>query len=175
MHVEDSASDLEWCAKKLMSVKLWSVGKGEDERMWRANVKDVEGEVLVVSQFTLYGTITKKQQPDFRNAAKSDTARKQYETFLALARIEGIPAGKSGKKPDAAKVATTDGGDYVGGVAVRGGVFGAMMDVGLVNDGPVTLIVDSREKGGPSFAGGGQAPSPSPPPAAGQLGSVSDP
>jgi len=84
-------------------------------------VKQKEYEILCVSQFTLYGTLSKKNQPDYKLAMKADGAQKMYNQFLDMLK-EGYEEDK-----------------------ISDGAFGEMMDVGLVNDGPVTLVIDSRE------------------------------
>jgi len=113
----DGEAESKYCAKKLCAAKLWAneAGKG-----WRKSVKQMEFEVLLVSQFTLYGDITnKKHTPDFKLSMKTEQAHEAYESFKAHVSAEY----------DARQV--------------KDGVFGAMMDVELVNDGPVTLIIDS--------------------------------
>lgn len=79
-------------------------------------------EILCVSQFTLYGTLSKKNQPDYKLAMKADQAQMMYNQFLDMLK-EGYDDTK-----------------------IFDGAFGEMMDVGLVNDGPVTLVIDSREE-----------------------------
>ena len=120
LHCEDEAADLEYCRRKLLQAKLWNNEKGSP---WRHSVKQKNLEILCVSQFTLYGTLSsKKHTPDYRDSMKSEAARSMYSDFLELLR------------QDYAKEKIQDG------------VFGAMMDVELVNDGPVTLVIDSRTK-----------------------------
>ena len=119
LHVEDTDADLQYCAKKLLGAKLWP---NENEKLWRQSVKQQDLEVLLVSQFTLYGTVAnKKHSPDYKDAMKSEQASASFDAFASLCAAEY----------DADRVKT--------------GVFGEMMDVALVNDGPVTLVVDSRE------------------------------
>ena len=79
-------------------------------------------QVLCVSQFTLYGTLTKKNQPDYKKAMKSEPAREMYNEFLEML--------KAAYEED----------------KIKDGQFGAMMDVSLVNDGPVTLVIESDPK-----------------------------
>jgi D-tyrosyl-tRNA(Tyr) deacylase len=116
LHEHDTATDLEYCCKKLLACKLW---ENESGGMWRHGVKQKGYEVLLVSQFTLYGTLSKKNQPDYKLAMKSVPAEQLYSNFLAMVR----------GKYEAEKV--------------KDGVFGAMMHVSLVNDGPVTLVIES--------------------------------
>ncbi|KAL9185212.1 hypothetical protein ACHAXT_002989 [Thalassiosira profunda] len=118
LHTEDRESDLQYCAKKLLAVKMWENGNGAP---WRQHVKQKGYEILCVSQFTLYGTLSKKNQPDYKLAMKAQQANDMYNQFLDMLR-EGYDREK-----------------------IFDGKFGEMMDVALVNDGPVTLVIDSRE------------------------------
>ena len=111
---EDEDGDLVWMADKLSGLRIF---EDADEKMNLA-VTDVGGAILSVSQFTLYGDCRKGRRPNFMGAARPEQAEAMYDRFNGLLRERGI------------EVAT--------------GRFGAMMDVALVNDGPVTLIVDSR-------------------------------
>jgi D-tyrosyl-tRNA(Tyr) deacylase len=110
----DSLDDANWLAQKVASLRLFA----DAEDKMNLSVADVSGAVLVVSQFTLYGDCRKGRRPSFVDAAPPETAVPLYEAFINAVKAEGIP------------VAT--------------GRFGAMMQVELVNDGPVTLIVDSK-------------------------------
>ena len=119
LHVSDTDADLRYCAKKLLGAKLWA---NENDKAWRQSVKQLDYEVLLVSQFTLYGSLAnKKHSPDYKDAMKSEQASADFDAFASLCAAE-YHADK-----------------------IQKGVFGAMMDVALVNDGPVTLIVDSHE------------------------------
>ncbi len=112
----DTEADAAWLSTRLLGAKLW---ENEDGKPWRKSVANLGYDVLLVSQFTLYGTLNKKHVPDYKRAMSPAQARALYETLMVyLAR-----AHRSG--------------------AVRGGVFGAIMAVQLVNDGPVTLVVES--------------------------------
>ena len=91
---------------------------------WDRSVMDIDGEVLFVSQFTLHGYF-KGNRPDFHRAMDPERAKAFYRDFLAIAR-ERVYAGK--------------------GTRIKDGIFGAKMDVALVNDGPVTLLMDSRDR-----------------------------
>mmetsp|Transcript_20934 Transcript_20934/g.42679 ORF Transcript_20934/g.42679 Transcript_20934/m.42679 type:complete len:234 (+) Transcript_20934:13-714(+) len=118
LHQDDTRSDLEYCAKKLLACKLW---ENDNCAPWRQHVKQKQYEILCVSQFTLYGTLSKKNQPDYKLAMKADLAQEMYSNFLELLR-NGYEMNK-----------------------IFDGKFGAMMDVGLVNDGPVTIMIESRD------------------------------
>ena len=116
LHVHDGPEDLEYCRKRLLACKLWANESGG----WRHSVKQKGMEVLLVSQFTLYGTLSKKNQPDYKLSMKSIPAQEMYSRF-----VEDVRANYEAEK-------------------VHDGVFGAMMDVELVNDGPVTIIIESE-------------------------------
>lgn len=100
-------------AQKVAGLRIFA----DAEDKMNASVTDIGGEVLVVSQFTLYGDCRKGRRPNFMAAAPPETARPLYETFIAA--LEGL------------------------GVPVAQGRFGARMALSLVNDGPVTLLVES--------------------------------
>ena len=108
----DSQSDLEWMARKCLELRIFADEEGKMNR----SALDVGGEVLVVSQFTLYGDCRKGRRPDFLASAPAEEAKTLYGKFLDI--MSGCRA------------------------KVAGGVFGAKMNVRLVNDGPVTLIID---------------------------------
>lgn len=108
----DSAEQVQWMADKVVGLRLFV---DNDDKM-NLSLADVGGELLVVSQFTLYGDAAKGRRPSFLDAARPDTAIPLYESFVAALRERGV------------KVET--------------GEFGAMMEVELVNDGPVTLWLE---------------------------------
>lgn len=114
---EDTPEDLRWTARKIAAMRIFDDAEG----VMNLSVKDVDGEILAVSQFTLYASTVKGNRPSYIKAAKPDVAIPLYENFLSVLEEE---LGKSVKK----------------------GIFGADMKVGLVNDGPVTIIVDSKLK-----------------------------
>jgi D-tyrosyl-tRNA(Tyr) deacylase len=109
----DSAAEAEQLAEKIYGLRLFN---DEQQRMNRS-LEEVGGAVLAVSQFTLHGDCRKGRRPSFDRAASAEQAKALYETFLAALRRRGL--------------------------RVETGVFQAMMDVELVNDGPVTLLVDT--------------------------------
>ena len=108
----DTDEALAWMTKKVVQLRVFP----DDEGKMNRSVEDADGGILVVSQFTLYGDARKGNRPSFIDAARPEVAIPLYERFVALLRATGRP------------VAT--------------GEFGAMMDVELVNDGPVTLILE---------------------------------
>lgn len=114
---DDTDEDLEWCARKLAAMRIFD----DEDGVMNLSVKDVDGEILVVSQFTLYASTVKGNRPSYIKAAKPDVAVPLYEKFMELVEEQ---SGKS----------------------VGRGIFGADMKVELVNDGPVTIIVDSKLK-----------------------------
>jgi D-tyrosyl-tRNA(Tyr) deacylase len=117
IHENDTETDLQYCCKRLLACKLF---ENENGVAWRHGVKQKGLEILCVSQFTLYGTLTKKHQPDYKLAMKSIPAKEHYEMFLEMLK-----------------------NDYEYHM-IQDGIFGAMMDVALVNDGPVTIVIESE-------------------------------
>lgn len=111
----DDAADLDWMAGKIVRMRLFA----DDAGVMNRNVREVGGEILAVSQFTLYASVKKGNRPSWSRAARGDVSQPLFQDFVArLARELGRP------------VAT--------------GTFGADMQVSLVNDGPVTVSIDSR-------------------------------
>lgn len=111
---DDTESDARWMADKVAGLRIFEDSEGKMNH----SVLDTGGGVLSVSQFTLYGDCRKGKRPNFMAAARPEQAEPLYETFNDLLRARGL--------------------------VVETGKFGAMMDVALVNDGPVTLILDSK-------------------------------
>ncbi|MGL4989483.1 MAG: D-aminoacyl-tRNA deacylase [Cetobacterium sp.] len=111
----DTEKDVEWLAKKITDLRVFN---DSDDKM-NLGLKDVDGELLVISQFTLYGNCIKGRRPAFIDAAKPDIANELYEKFLKKCRVLGFKT--------------------------EAGVFGADMKVELLNDGPVTLIIDTAD------------------------------
>lgn len=112
---EDQESAADYLAQKILGLRIF---EDADEKM-NLSVEDTRGEVLVVSQFTLYGDVRKGKRPSFDAAARPEEAKRLYEYFVEKVRAAGIKC--------------------------RTGQFQAMMDVELVNAGPVTILVDSEK------------------------------
>ncbi len=111
----DTLADVAYMAEKISQLRVFSDAEGK----MNLSVGDVQGSVLAVSQFTLYGDCRRGRRPSYTEAARPEGAEELYMAFVSQVRAMGIP--------------------------VETGVFGAMMQVELVNDGPVTLLVDSTK------------------------------
>lgn len=113
----DANEDIEWLCAKICNMRIFS----DEEGKMNLSVKDMNGEILVVSQFTLHASTKKGNRPGFTAAARPEKAIPLYETFIATIEKE------LGKK-------------------VQTGKFGADMQVSLINDGPVTIFMDSKSR-----------------------------
>ncbi len=113
---DDTKEDIEWLVQKIINLRIFNDEEGKMNR----SIQDVQGEFLVVSQFTLYASTKKGNRPSFIVSAKPEIAVSLYENFIE----EIIKCG----------------------LVTQTGVFGADMKVALVNDGPVTIIIDSKNK-----------------------------
>jgi len=114
---EDTLEDIEWLAPKIAGLRIFSDSEGK----MNLSLKDMDGEALVVSQFTLFANTKKGNRPSFIDAAKPELAIPMYEQFVSRLETE---LGKT----------------------VKTGQFGADMKVDLLNDGPVTIIIDSKNR-----------------------------
>ena len=114
---EDTEEDLMWTARKLVAMRIFDDAEG----VMNLSVQDVGGDVMLVSQFTLYASTVKGNRPSYIKAAKPDIAIPLYEKFISI--VEQLLGKEVGK-----------------------GIFGAYMKVSLVNDCPVTIVVDSKLK-----------------------------
>ncbi len=112
----DAEKELEYIANKIANLRIFEDANGK----MNCSILDTSGEALVVSQFTLYGDCRKGRRPSFINAARPDVANDLYEQFITILEKLNIPT--------------------------RGGTFQAMMDVQLINDGPVTILLDSDKQ-----------------------------
>ena len=111
----DTVADAQWLAAKIASLRIFEDADGKIN----LTLDEVGGEIMIVSQFTLYGNCRKGRRPEFLNAARPETAIPLYEKFVSLVRAKGYH--------------------------VETGEFGAYMAVDSVNDGPFTLIVDTKD------------------------------
>ena len=117
IELKDSYEDIVWLTKKIINLRIFSDENGKMNH----SITDVSGEIIVVSQFTLHAKTKKGNRPSYINAAKPEIAIPLYEKFTDFLREES-------------------------GLNVYTGKFGADMKVSLINDGPVTIILDSKEK-----------------------------
>ena len=114
---EDNDTDLEWMTKKIGNLRIFN----DDEGKMNRSIQDVDGDILLISQFTLHGSTKKGNRPSFIKAAKPDIANVMYEKFI---KILEQSLGKE----------------------IQTGEFGGDMKVSLINDGPTTIIIDSKDK-----------------------------
>lgn len=112
---DDTDKDIEYLSDKIVNLRIF---EDENDKM-NLSLLDVKGELLVVSQFTLFGDLRKGKRPNFMSAASAQMANEMYMKFVEKCRTYGIN--------------------------VKTGVFGEHMDVSLINDGPVTIIIDSKK------------------------------
>lgn len=113
----DTDDDINWLTKKMVQLRIFN----DENGVMNHSVQDVDGDMIVVSQFTLHANTKKGNRPSYIRASKPDFAVPMYEKFIAKT-------------------------EEVFGKKVGTGIFGAMMEVSLVNDGPVTIIIDSKQK-----------------------------
>lgn len=112
----DTAEDIDWLTKKIVNLRIFS----DEEGKMNLSLLDVQGELLVVSQFTLHAQTKKGNRPSYIKAARPETANPLYELFVKEISTFGLP--------------------------VKTGEFGADMQVALINDGPVTILIDTQNK-----------------------------
>ena len=110
----DTDAELDWMSRKCLDLRLFP-GDNNSTR-WEKSVSEIQGEILVVSQFTLYGDCRKGRRPSFSNSASPEIAEKIYDRFVEKLQQSGL--------------------------SIASGQFGAMMEVQIENDGPVTLILE---------------------------------
>lgn len=113
----DTSEDVEWLCNKMVALRIFNDADG----VMNLSLKDINGELLLVSQFTLHAAVKKGNRPSYIQAAKPEIAIPLYEeTIKVLTGLLGKP--------------------------IQTGIFGADMQVGLINDGPVTIIIDTKNK-----------------------------
>jgi len=117
IELADTGEDIDWLSRKIVRLRVF----GDEDGAMNNSLLDIDGEVLVVSQFTLHASTKKGNRPSFIKAARPEIAIPLYEAFIAQLKTE------IGEK-------------------VLTGEFGAMMDVALINDGPVTVSIDSKTR-----------------------------
>ncbi len=115
VHHEDNEKDIELLARKCLGLRIFP----DEQGRMNLSVSDINGEIIVVSQFTLFGDVRRGLRPYYGEAALPDKANDYYEKFITALEESGI--------------------------SIKGGVFGAHMRVDLVNDGPVTIPINTRE------------------------------
>lgn len=114
---DDSAEDIEWLSKKIIGMRIF----GDEEGKMNLDIQQIDGNVLLISQFTLHASTKKGNRPSFIQAARPEMAIPLYEKMItSLSNLLGKP--------------------------IETGEFGADMKVSLVNDGPVTIIIDSKNR-----------------------------
>lgn len=113
----DTEEDLNFVADKCSNLRIFE----DDNEKMNLSLRDINGEVLIISQFTLYGDARKGNRPSFTDAARPDVAETMYEKFIMRMKSN------------------------LGNDKVKSGVFGTMMMVKIFNDGPVTILVESKE------------------------------
>lgn len=113
IHESDTKKEVDWCCRKIPTLRIFE----DDEGKMNRSVEDVNGGILVVSQFTLYGNAKKGTRPSFIEAARPEKAEPLYDYMIEVLRRDN-------------------------GLQIESGEFGAMMDVDLINSGPVTLILE---------------------------------
>ena len=113
----DGDEDITWLSKKILNMRIFP----DEEKPMNRSVQDISGQLLVVSQFTLHASTKKGNRPSFVKAAAPEKARLLYEQLIDRLKIESA-------------------------LTIESGRFGKMMEVSLINDGPVTIILDSKNK-----------------------------
>ncbi len=113
----DSTEDIEWLSGKISSLRIFR----DEAGMMNLSVKDINGKVLVISQFTLHASTKKGNRPSFIRAAKPDIAIPLYQKFIRQLSVDL-------------------------GIDIQTGDFGAYMKISLINDGPVTIIIDTKNR-----------------------------
>lgn len=116
IHKDDELHDAKWLAKKTSDLRIFP----NDSKKMDLSVQDIRGDILVVSQFTLYGRCQKGNRPDFLETKAPEEAQKLYQSYVEILKNFGL--------------------------TVATGLFGAMMEVDLVNEGPCTLLIETKGK-----------------------------
>ncbi len=114
---DDDFSDSDWILHKVLNLRVFD----DEKNVMNQSVQDIKGEILIVSQFTLYASTKKGNRPSYIRSAKADISKPFYDDFVKKAL-------------------------NVSGLNVKSGIFGADMKIQLINDGPVTIFMDSKNK-----------------------------
>lgn len=114
---DDTQTDIAWLTKKIANLRIFD----DESGVMNKSVVDIKGEIIVVSQFTLLASTKKGNRPSYINAARPETAIPLYEQFTENLALET-------------------------GIKIKTGIFGADMKVSLINNGPVTILIDSKNK-----------------------------
>ncbi len=117
IETNDESEDIDWLVKKLTQLRIFN----DNNNIMNLNISEIDGDIMLISQFTLHAKTKKGNRPSYVRAAKPEHAKKLYDEFIE--KLEK----KLQKK-------------------VETGIFGAMMKVSLINDGPVTIFIDSKQK-----------------------------
>ena len=112
----DTEDDIKWLSSKISKLRIFN----DEEGIMNCSVKDAEGELLIISQFTLHASVKKGNRPSYIKASKPDFAVPMYEKFIKQMKDDT-------------------------GLNIKAGQFGAMMQVHLINDGPVTIFIDTKD------------------------------
>lgn len=113
----DTAEDINWLSGKISRLRIFSDNEGK----MNLSIQDVTGMILVISQFTLHASTMKGNRPSYIRSASAEISEPIYESFLRQIKIDSL-------------------------VSVKNGVFGDLMEVSLINDGPVTILIDTKSK-----------------------------
>lgn len=119
IHRDDTEADLDWMVEKLLSFCLW---EGDDGTPYCKNIKDIDGDLLLISQFTLHARTSSGRRPDFSRSMGTEGANRVFNQFVEKVKAAYVPE------------------------KIQTGSFGAMMDVKIVNEGPMTFVFDSFNK-----------------------------
>lgn len=111
----DTNEDIDYMVNKILGLRIFE----DDNEKMNLSLRDIKGEILIISQFTLYGDVRKGRRPSFTDSANPEKAEKMYEDFISKCKEEGI--------------------------LVQSGEFAADMDIELINQGPVTIMIDSKK------------------------------
>lgn len=113
---EDTQEDIKWLTNKILNLRIFNDNNG----VMNLSIQDIKGQIIVVSQFTLHASTKKGNRPSYIRASKPDFALPMYNDFIKYLKLSSLD--------------------------IQSGIFGADMKINLINDGPVTIIIDSKNK-----------------------------